>query len=139
MIENVAVLIIRGSTDYLLQHRDNKPTISDPDTLSTWGGRKEEYDQSDEAAALRELEEETAIVATATDLKDLGQGEFVDGSPDNRGQIAMMHYFALEVPAGTTISRKEGQGVVALKRPYQANPGVNAVGEAAIARYEATT
>jgi ADP-ribose pyrophosphatase YjhB (NUDIX family) len=138
MQQNVAVLIVRGGSEYVLQHRDNKPTISDPDTLSTWGGRVEDDDPSLKRAALRELKEEVDnLECEEADLYGLGQGEFIDGSSDNKGNIGLMHYFVLEVEAGTILHALEGRGAVSLNR-YQEHPKLNEVAKTAIARYEAT-
>jgi 8-oxo-dGTP pyrophosphatase MutT (NUDIX family) len=140
MIENVHVLLVRDGSEYLLQYRDDKPAISDSDMYSTWGGRKETCDLSDRATALRELREETGIVCDEATLLDLGTGQFKDGSPDNRGRLAWVHYFALQIPRDTVVENTESdQGIARLQRPYRHHPKVNAVAREAITRYEAAT
>ena len=136
MLESVAILLVRGGSEYVLQHRDNKPTIADPDTYSTWGGRVEAQDKSMYAAAIRELKEETGTACAEADLQYLGDEQMQSRSPDIKSQDLTVHYFALEIDSGTAVESFEGQGVIVLPKPYQPTPKVNPITKEAIKRYE---
>lgn len=137
MLETTAILLVRGQHEYILQHRDNKPTIADPDTYSTWGGRVEPHDSTCRDAAVRELKEETGLVCRKDALIYLGYAEIDARSPDIKGQRLTIHHFALEVPAAVQVKVLEGQGIVQITKPYRGNPSkVNQIARETIRRYE---
>lgn len=70
-------IIIADGEDWLLQRRDNKDNILWPGKVSLWGGAMELEDNSNfEAAALRELYEETGLGAEDITLTIFGTLEF---------------------------------------------------------------
>lgn len=63
-----AAVLLATDTEYVLQHRDNKIGISEPGTLSLWGGRAKDG-ETPESNAVRELEEETGLIIDVSELE----------------------------------------------------------------------
>lgn len=135
--ENTAVLLIRGGKEYVLQHRDDIPTIGEPGTYSAWGGRVEPEDTSYEISALRELKEEIGLDFTEADLINLGHGIDQIAVPVEGELEVMTYYFAVELPEGTTFEVYEGQGSHVVSFPLSDHTNINGVTLHAIERYEA--
>ncbi|MEK7599470.1 MAG: NUDIX domain-containing protein [Patescibacteria group bacterium] len=139
MQENTAILIVRSGTEYVLQHRDDIPTIVFPGEYSTWGGLIEPEDKTPAAGAVRELKEETGLDCAESDLIYMGQEQVIAAAPNNLNNTIILHYFALLIDENTTVECYEGQGAVTVASPYKPNPKVSTVTIAAIERYEAKT
>jgi 8-oxo-dGTP pyrophosphatase MutT (NUDIX family) len=136
MMQSTAVLLVTGN-EYALQHRDDIPTIADPNTLSTWGGLVEDDDPTIPDAACREIKEELDLSVDPNDLLFLNAEEIDARSPKHVGQRMLMCYFALEVPAGTILKSAEGQGIVFRAVPVIDRRKLNPISERAIELYEA--
>lgn len=134
-LRTVSILIIRGR-EYLLQHRDNKDYIADPDTYGVFGGSVDPGDSSILAATLRELKEETGRDFTESDLQFLGTIELPARTPKNAGKMVDYYFYALQVPLDMKIKTLEGQGVVALPLPFKGDDSVNIIAKRAIRLYE---
>ena len=81
MHKEVIIFILNDSKQILLQKRSaNKK--SHPNKWAVCSGHVEDFDDSFEAAAVRELDEELKIKATIEELEKLGEKEFIadDGS-----------------------------------------------------------
>lgn len=63
------ILVIDTDGNFIMQHRDDKPDISNPGLVTAFGGRAEPYEQSLLQAAARELHEETNLQFAITDLQ----------------------------------------------------------------------
>jgi len=135
MKNTVSIILIRNN-NYVLQHRDNKDFIADPGTYGAWGGSVEDQDVSIEAAALRELAEETGLIIKKAQLINLGS-ELRDGrAPANKGKHVNFYYFALNIKSNIAFSAREGQGIIELPIPYVPNEKMNDIAIAAIKKYE---
>ena len=135
MNTTVSILIIRNNK-YLLQHRDNKDSIAYPNTYGVWGGAVEKQDLSNEAAAIRELKEETGLIIKASELIFFGTAVWDGSAPQEIGKQVRFYYYALHVQPHTKLSVYEGQGCVELSIPYIRNSMTNMVTEAIIKQYE---
>lgn len=75
------ILLIDPEGNFVMQHRDNKPTITNPGKVTVFGGSVE-IGESIREAAMRELTEETSLRPTSNDLTyltTLFQEKAVDG------------------------------------------------------------
>lgn len=75
----VATVLVRGDGAILVQHRDNKPSIPEPDKWGICGGRRESEDPTDAFAASRELLEETGYEVNPEELIPFAEDEFNAG------------------------------------------------------------
>lgn len=137
MIRVAGVLIIQDG-EYVLQYRDNRPDIAEPDTYSLWGGTLEGQ-ETPEAGALRELLEETTLRAASSDLIALHDYETKGKGPKSFGEPVHAYLFAAVVPSGRIIECREGQGIVRLKPFSGLHPKLNEFAREAIELYETTT
>jgi len=135
MKNTVSIILIRNN-NYVLQHRDNKDFIADPGTYGAWGGSVEDRDESIEAAALRELAEETGLIIETGQLISLGSELRDARAPENKGKQVNFYYFAVKVKSNAAFSANEGQGVIELPIPYVPNEKMNDIAIEAIKRYE---
>src|SRR3989344_5119910 len=72
----VGVTLIRDDGSVLVQHRDNKPNIPEPDKWGMCGGKREDSDATDAHAGARELQEETGYIANPDELILFTEDEF---------------------------------------------------------------
>jgi 8-oxo-dGTP pyrophosphatase MutT (NUDIX family) len=86
----VGVTLVRSDGAVLAQHRDNIPTIPEPDRWGICGGKKEPYDEDDQHAGARELREETGYQIKPELLHYLGGDDFYVG----RDHIVRKFYWA---------------------------------------------
>jgi 8-oxo-dGTP pyrophosphatase MutT (NUDIX family) len=137
MLKLAGVLIIQAG-NYVLQHRDNIPTIAQPDTYSVWGGTFE-AEESPIEAALRELREETGVVVKPSDLRQLCEYETLSSAPKTYGQAAIIYLYVLELKGEVTVECYEGQAIVRL--PVHSAPYTNLTNytQKAIEEYETPT
>jgi 8-oxo-dGTP pyrophosphatase MutT (NUDIX family) len=138
MIETTSVILVRDDREYVLQHRDDLPTIADPGSYSTWGGRVEADDGSPERGAVRELREETNINIKEDQLIDLGSEVVPARSPHIKRQEVRVYYFAVDIDNNLSITVHEGQGLAVIPKPFiNDQPKVSDLARWAIERYEA--
>lgn len=137
MIKVAATLLVQ-SGEYVLQHRDDIPTISDPGMISLWGGRLE-GNETGEQGALRELREETGISAALADLIPLHHYHTVGTSPQSSGEAIEVSLFAVEIGPATEVMVYEGQGMVRIPKYGLLDDRVHSLAKEAIELYEAKT
>jgi 8-oxo-dGTP pyrophosphatase MutT (NUDIX family) len=77
MRQNVNLILVNNRGFVLCQHRDNIPTILGPDTWCAPGGIQEKSDISPQAAAVRELFEETGYKANPDELQLIAEEDYV--------------------------------------------------------------
>lgn len=107
MIEIAGVLIRQGDY-FVLQHRDDIPTIADPGMIGPWGGVIEPDDKTPEDAALRELLEETGVKVQTSDLIHLKSYETKGKSPKSFGLPVIAHLYFLELGPDVIVQCLEG-------------------------------
>ncbi len=134
MIQVAGVLIIQGD-EYVLQYRDNIPSIAEPDTYSLWGGALEGSETAEDGA-LREFREETGLTLTKNDLRHLHSYETVGKGPKSFGKPVFAHLFVTEVDSDAMITAYEGQGVVRLPKYSVLHEKLNEFAKEAIEIYE---
>lgn len=135
MIRAAGVLLIQGD-EYVLQYRDDKPTIYAPGTYSLWGGTLEGSELPQEGA-LRELREETGIILQSTNLIPLHNYITVGEGPSSFGQSVHVYLFATKITPEVQVELREGQGVVRLPRYTEMHEKLNEFTKEAIEIYEA--
>jgi 8-oxo-dGTP pyrophosphatase MutT (NUDIX family) len=105
----VAAILVTPAHRYLLQHRDNRPDIWDPDRWGLFGGSIDPGESPEEALA-RELAEElelrpqaqaTYFTQIAWDYGFCGHG------------VKLRYYYAVQITAAEidTLVQHEGQGM----------------------------
>lgn len=134
MIEVAGILLIQGD-EYILQHRDEMPTIAEPGTYSLWGGTLESGEKP-EAGALRELKEETGLALDPGQIRQLYSYESVGKGPKSFGKPVRAHLFIAEIDAETVVNFYEGQGIVRLPKYDKPHPNLNEFAKQAIEIYE---
>ncbi len=112
---NVAATVLETETHYVLQQRDDIPTIVQPGKVSAFGGSMEPSDKSSLDAAYRELTEETSLRPDKSALRLL-QTLDVQGV-NSRGEATSCTYFIY----GLTIDNVdfevyEGQGAYSIEK-----------------------
>lgn len=103
----VAAIIVVDDAGYLLQHRDEKPSIFFPGRWGCFGGAVEP-DESDEAALVRELDEELSL-----ELSDFTATYFTNFDFDfGYAGYGVLHrrYFELRIDAKTANNLQLGEG-----------------------------
>ncbi|HRJ90582.1 MAG TPA: Mur ligase domain-containing protein [Candidatus Saccharibacteria bacterium] len=113
-----SVIVIDTDNNFVLQQRDDKPTISFPGTITGFGGAIEN-DESLREGAARELAEETNLDFDTAELEYCGtfyQTGTLDGKP------RMVSYYVLRDADTSNIEVYEGQG--AAKIPLSADTSV---------------
>ena len=128
------VLIIQNG-EYVLQHRDDNPEISEPGTYSIWGGTAENG-ETPLQVAVRELKEETGIQLGSESLKPINTYMVPRHKPEYEGELVEMHVFSLELKDSETIDCREGQGIVRLPVGQPLDPKINKWTAKAIKDYE---
>ena len=134
MIEVAGVLLIQGE-DYVMQHRDDKPTIAEPGMYSLWGGTMENGETPEEGA-LRELKEETGLVLDEANIKFLAQFETEGIGPKSFGRKVRVHLFVSYINDSTEINCNEGQGIYRHKKYSELSSNMNDFAKTAIEIYE---
>jgi 8-oxo-dGTP pyrophosphatase MutT (NUDIX family) len=86
----VGIVLVRLDGAVLAQHRDNNPSIPEPDTWGICGGKREDDDSTDEIGACRELFEETGYHISPDELVSLAEDSFIAG----RHHITRKFYWA---------------------------------------------
>ncbi len=114
VMEVAGVLLIQGD-EYVLQLRDNIPTISEPGLVAIWGGKVEENDSSPQEAAARELLEETGVEIDSSELVHLESYVTRGKSSKNIGKPVKAHIYYVEIPENVTVECLEGLELVRVK------------------------
>jgi 8-oxo-dGTP pyrophosphatase MutT (NUDIX family) len=107
MIEVAAVLIRQGD-EFVLQHRDDIPSIADPGMIGPWGGVVEPHDRSPKYAALRELQEETGVKVSIDKLQYLTTFDTTSQSPKTFGALQKVYIFLLILDQSVNVQCYEG-------------------------------
>ncbi len=76
----IGVVLVRDDGAVLVQHRDDNPTIPEPNKWGVCGGKKEAGDRTDKDAVARELFEETGYRVKTRDLLCFASDEFDVGT-----------------------------------------------------------
>jgi 8-oxo-dGTP pyrophosphatase MutT (NUDIX family) len=134
MLQVAGVLVVQDN-HYLLQHRNDIPTIAYPGTYTIWGGTVEPGEEPLQGA-LRELLEETGIHANAVDLIKLCEFEVISVGPETRGQTIRAYAYALELASDQELHCYEGQGIISLKIGLPLPEKLNEYAVKAIEAYE---
>jgi UDP-N-acetylmuramate--alanine ligase len=100
------------SGTFLLQQRDDIPTIRNPGQISGFGGRVEPDDASLLDAATRELHEETNLNFTKDDLRYLT----ILPKTETDGTQTIVAYYTLTGIDGDKLEIYEGQGVARIEK-----------------------
>jgi len=109
-----AGVLLKQGEYYLLQHRDDKPTIVAPGTYAIWAGKGED-DESFVQTAIRELKEETGVVVGGSDLQDLF---ILRKSAEENPHFDYPYEFAVylvEIEESINVECHEGQGIIKTK------------------------
>ncbi len=136
LLQAASVLLIQDG-DYVLQHRDDKPGISDPGKYDIWGGALEEG-ESPEEGAIRELLEETGVATKTGELAKVADYKAIGSGPESFGKPIHVHIYYLALPSDVHVKCYEGQGAVRLPVGKAINhPKLNNLSLQAIEIYEA--
>lgn len=136
MIQVAGTLIIQGD-EYVLQHRDDIPTIASPGAYSLWAGTLEGEESPGQCAA-REVLEETDVVVTPDQLTPLHDYISTGMGPKSLGKPVHIYLFAIEVGPETEVRCNEGQGIIRLPKYAAPHTKLNDFTKQAIEIYEAT-
>lgn len=107
--EYAGVILLTAENHIILQLRDNKPNIADPNKLSIFAGRLEP-NETPEAGALREIYEETDLQPESLEFFTTYQTDI-----ERYGRIAKSHIFIARNIDPQKIKIKEGQGYRIIK------------------------
>lgn len=111
MRQFVGVILINNDGEVLAQHRDNKPTITGPDTWCVVGGAADEGEDLKQAGA-RELLEESEYVIDPNELDLLVEDEYTsEKGIDIHRTIYWSRYDGKQ-----KINTREGQEIRFIKR-----------------------
>ena len=109
-VRKFAGVLLKQGEYYLLQHRDDIPTIVAPGTYAIWAGKGED-DESFGQTAIRELYEETGVVAGSSDLQEL----FILRKPAEENPHFDYPYefavYLVEIEESIKVECYEGQGI----------------------------
>ena len=101
-------IIVRDTNgNFIMQKRDNKPGISNPNMVTAFGGHVETSDQTLRDAALRELTEETNLGVSASDLRYF---KTYHKTPSTYGEESYVTYYLTPPQTITDFKVYEGQG-----------------------------
>jgi 8-oxo-dGTP pyrophosphatase MutT (NUDIX family) len=114
-MNEVAGVLIRQGDEFVLQHRDDIPTIAEPGMIGPWGGLIEPEDNTPEDAAARELLEETGVKTDKNNLIHLISYETTAKTPKNFGKPIVVHLYLLDLGTDETVHCFEGQEVFRAK------------------------
>ena len=107
MIQVSGVLLVQDGM-YVVQRRDNIPTIAEPGKLSLWGGHIE-GEETPLQGAVRELKEETGVDVKDSELQLLCTYYTKSRSPRDPGQTIQVHLYATEIPGDIFVECFEGE------------------------------
>lgn len=110
MQQVTGVLVVQNGK-YVVQKRDNIPTISEPGKHSLWGGAAED-DETPLQTACRELFEETGVQSPPDAFIHLTSYETASKSPRHKGKPVAVHLYAVELNDETFINCYEGEKLV---------------------------
>ena len=111
MNANAEILLLRSDGALILQQRDDKPGITNPGFVSSFGGHIEEGEAPLDAA-WREIREETNVRPEKQDLEFFGKYE---KTKKEHGEDWTVFYFILRNVSDEGLEVYEGQGHVVLK------------------------
>lgn len=134
MKQFASVLLVQDD-QYVLQHRDDIQTIADPGTYSLWGGAMEDK-ETPEQGALRELLEETCLDLSEDRLRHLCSTRVTGYGPTSFGDPVVEHIFVAEISPETTLTVREGQGLVKLSKYTELHQNLTQTAKEAIEIYE---
>lgn len=103
-----ALLLETPTGELIFQHRDNIPTITDPNMISTFGGHQE-LGESAISTAIRELEEETTLKISASKLEPFAYFS-------NSFHTKEAYIFVVRNVNASEIEVREGQGMVLISK-----------------------
>lgn len=103
---NAEVLLVREDGSIIVQVRDDKPGISNPGYISTFGGHIEEGEDPLDAA-VREINEETNLNITKEQLQFYGTRQ---KTKLIHGEDWTVHYFIAKPVSDDGLEVYEGQG-----------------------------
>jgi 8-oxo-dGTP pyrophosphatase MutT (NUDIX family) len=136
VIQVAAVLLVQDG-EYVVQKRDDIPTIAEPGKTALWGGATEEEESWDMAAS-RELKEETGVEAPPEAFMLLTDFIVEGRSPRNKGKPVHVYLTALEVEKDVAVQCLEGVRLVRITMAEDATIYSDFLMEA-IKLYEAKT
>jgi 8-oxo-dGTP diphosphatase len=108
---NAEILLIRADGALILQLRDDKPTITNPGFVSSFGGHIESGEEPLEAA-VREINEETSLGLAKTDLEFFGKYR---KTKEVHGEDWDVYYFIAKNISDKNLKVYEGQGYKIVK------------------------
>ncbi len=108
---NAEVILVRPDDAVILQQRDTKPGISNSGMVTTFGGHIE-VGETPAQAAVRELDEETALLVDPEDLEYFG---LYHKTQAEHGEDWDVHYFILRNVNEFDIQVNEGQGYLVVR------------------------
>ena len=114
MAQVIAGVLIIQDGQYVVQKRDDIPTIAEPGMLALWGGAAEN-DETPIEAGVRELLEETGLSVAVSDLQYVTNYETYGRSPEFIGKKIDVYIFKLELLSDVEINCYEGEGIVRFK------------------------
>ncbi|HET8709029.1 MAG TPA: NUDIX domain-containing protein [Candidatus Saccharimonadales bacterium] len=103
---NAEVILVRADGALILQQRDDKPGMTNPGFISSFGGHIEPGEEPLEAA-VREINEETNLQLSPADLKFFGKYRKTKAE---HGEDWDVYYFIARNISGAGLEVYEGQG-----------------------------
>lgn len=110
MKQSVAAILISSNNEFILQHRDNKTTIAEPNKIVNFGGRVE-TDEIPTGALIREIKEELSIQLEISDLDFFRHYETINSKD---GKPRRVHAFIVRNIPIETLTLKEGAAIVSI-------------------------
>jgi 8-oxo-dGTP pyrophosphatase MutT (NUDIX family) len=107
MLQIAEIFLIATDGSYIMQHRDDKPNISNPGQITAFGGGIESADRSPREAAAREGWEETRLTVRPEDLEDFGK---TIKTQAEHGEDSEVFWFVLRGVNVKDVDVQEGQG-----------------------------
>jgi 8-oxo-dGTP pyrophosphatase MutT (NUDIX family) len=111
MNANAEIILARGDGSVILQVRDDKPGITNPGLISTFGGHIEDGEEPKEAA-VREINEETNLNLTLDDLELFGK---YHKTREVHGEGWDVYYFVAKNVSEKDLEVYEGAGYTILR------------------------
>ena len=108
---NAEIILVRKDGALILQHRDDKPGITNPGFVSTFGGHIEEGEDPLDAA-FREIHEETNLVLDSTTFEFFGK---YHKTKEVHGEDWDVYYYVVRNVDDTNLEVYEGQGFKIVK------------------------
>ena len=100
------IILVRKDGALIMQHRDDKPGITNPGAIAAFGGTVEPG-ETPLQAAVREISEETNLQVRPEDLDFFGT---YPKTVARHGEDGQVHYFILRDVDDTNFQVYEGQG-----------------------------